>query len=91
MASQEAMQTIMITTACLIEYDVNIWSDLHRIFKFAIEKYLLPKLHINNLAKQTKFCQSMLPRKLKVMNRLSNFLLFITIFKTNIFKPNYLK
>lgn len=45
MASQEAMQTVMITTACLIEYDVNIWSDLHRIFKFAIEKYLLPKLH----------------------------------------------
>lgn len=45
MASQEAMQTVMITTACLIEYDVNIWSDLPRIFKFAIEKYLLPKLY----------------------------------------------
>lgn len=49
------------------------------------------KWNINNLAEQTKFCQSMLPRKLKVMNRLSNFLLIITIFKTNIFKPNYLK
>lgn len=49
------------------------------------------KWNINNLAKQTKFCQSMLPRKLKVMNRLSNVLLIITIFKTNIFKPNYLK
>lgn len=96
MASQEAMQTIMITTACLIEYDVNIWSDLHRIFKFAIKKCIycqnsMRKWNINNLAEQTKFCQSMLPRKLKVMNRLSNFLLFITIFKTNIFKPNYLK
>lgn len=49
------------------------------------------KWNINNLAEQTKFCQSMLPRKLKVMNRLSNFLLFITVFKTNTFKLNYLK
>lgn len=49
------------------------------------------KWNINNLAEQTKFCQSMLPRKLKLMNRLSNFLLIITIFKTNIFKPNNLK
>lgn len=48
MASQEAIQTITTTTACLIEYDVNTWSDLHRIFTFVVEKHLLPKFHAKN-------------------------------------------